>query len=732
MRDFLRRIVVRILSSVWALIARARVWILRRPRLVRILRADVPSAIISWLKTNTHPVVLDARGRKAAPISSSDESNWADYSRLRERIASARASRMAGLHPRRPALISVREEDVLARARTLHFIVPDRPIVSIVIPVHNNARLTVECLLSLREQTGAIDHEIIIVDDGSDEDTQHVLDAMPDITIERNSERQGFTVACNRGAARARGTYVLFLNNDVQVTPGWLQALLDTYAQAERVGAVGPMVLSPDGRLQEAGACINLDGTATQVGYADDPESPRYNYLREVDYCSAVCLLMPLEIFHRVGGLDQSYSPAYYEDVDLCFKVRQSGYRIMYNPGSRIVHHMSATTAAIDAAFKTQTVAVNRQKFITRWRAQIDALNEVRLIAFYLPQFHAIPENDLWWGKGYTEWTAVAKARPNYVGHYQPQIPADLGFYDLRVPDVMDQQAELAKRYGIYGFCHYYYWFHGHRLLELPLERMLETGKPDFPFCLCWANENWTRTWDGDDQHVLIAQEHSEADDRAVILDIIRFMRHPNYIKVDGKPLFIVYRVNAFPDIRATARLWRDVCRREGIGEIHLVMLATFENSYGTYDPRDLGLDAAAQFPPHYMGMPVKVPGRRLNPAFRGMVLDYEEEVFQYTQRQVPAFTEYRTVMPGWDNTPRKQDRPFIFDRSSAGAYQAWLEQSIRLTREQHPSGERLVFINAWNEWGEGAHLEPDLQTGHCALEATRAASEYWLLKPHA
>src|SRR5919109_5123826 len=166
---------------------------------------------------------------------------------------------------------------------------------------------------------------------------------------------------------------------------------------------------------------------------------------------------------------------------------------------------------------------------------QVPTSSEPKLIAYYLPQYHPIPENDAWWGKGFTEWANVAKARPNYLGHYQPHLPADLGFYDLRVEETMEQQAALAQRYGIEGFCYFYYWFAGKRLLDMPLERMLRTGRPDFPFCIAWANENWTRRWDGRDHEILIAQQHSDNDDRAVISDMMRYLRRRNYIRVNGK-----------------------------------------------------------------------------------------------------------------------------------------------------------------------------------------------------
>ena len=219
-----------------------------------------------------------------------------------------------------------------------------------------------------------------------------------------------------------------------------------------------------------------------------------------------------------------------------------------------------------------------------------------RVIAFYLPQYHPFPENDRWWGAGFTEWRNVVKARPLFRGHYQPHLPADLGFYDLRVPEVRQQQAALAERYGLSGFCYYHYWFNGHRLMQRPVEEMLASGKPDFPFMLCWANENWTRAWDGGEQEVLIRQEYSEEDDRAHIRYLLdEVFRDPRYIRVDGKPVFAVYRSALFPDIRRTIEVWREEAAARGV-ELYLCRVESF-NAAGR-EELAVGFDAAIEFQP--------------------------------------------------------------------------------------------------------------------------------------
>lgn len=341
------------------------------------------------------------------------------------------------------------------------------------------------------------------------------------------------------------------------------------------------------------------------------------------------------------------------------------------------------------------------------------------LVAFYLPQFHAIRENDEWWGPGFTEWSNVTRALPQFEGHAQPRLPADLGFYDLRNPQVMRDQARLAHDHGIGAFCFYFYWFAGKTLLEAPLDHWLRDTSIELPFCLCWANEDWSRRWDGRPGDVLIGQSHSAEDDLAFIAHIARYLNDPRYLRVDGKPLLLVYRPGLLPDPAATAIRWRHWCREHGAGEIFIAYVQGFERP----DPNDIGFDAAVEFPPNLATPPNITPRQSLvNPHYGGQVLDWRMLANDYRHRPVPNYRLFPGVNCGWDNEPRRPGLGRTYLHASPHAYGRWLQETIARRLPTSPGSERLVFINAWNEWAEGAVLEPDARLGHAWLHATRRA----------
>jgi len=343
-----------------------------------------------------------------------------------------------------------------------------------------------------------------------------------------------------------------------------------------------------------------------------------------------------------------------------------------------------------------------------------------KLICFYLPQFHTIPENDAWWGEGFTEWMNVQPAQPQFAGHYQPHVPGELGYYNLLDPSVQRRQVELAKLYGIGGFCFYFYWFGGKRLLEAPIETYLNDSSLDLPFCLCWANENWSRRWDGLDSEILIAQQHSAEDDLAFIQYVARYMRDPRYIRIDGKPLLLVYRPSLLPSAKKTAARWRDWCSKNGVGEIYLANTQSFE----MVNPTRYGFDAAIEFPPNNSNPPdITDSVTPLGEEFGCTVYDgsvFAERSEHYKQQD---YLLLRGVCTSWDNTARRKNRGTVFLGHTPALYQRWLENAISDTVEHRVNpDERLIFINAWNEWAEGAHLEPDARYGYAYLNATLRA----------
>ena len=346
---------------------------------------------------------------------------------------------------------------------------------------------------------------------------------------------------------------------------------------------------------------------------------------------------------------------------------------------------------------------------------------KVRLIAFFLPQFHPIPENDTWWGEGFTEWVNVSKAKPLYPNHYQPHLPTELGYYDLRDQGVRQSQAVLAQEYGVYGFCYYHYWFTGRRLLERPFDEVLASGKPDFPFCLCWANENWTRTWDGGRKDILMEQQYSEQDDLQHIHWLIKAFKDHRYIRVDGKPLFLVYRVSQMPNPKKTTEIWREEAQKNGLEDLYLCTVESFPIEHG--DPSERGFDAAVEFQPDWANLPLhRKIVRRLSEeiGFRYCdIYDYASFSKRMIRKTTPAYKRFPCVTPAWDNTARKRNQTTILDGSTPDFYQSWLEATVsKLSIETND--ENLVFVNAWNEWGEGNHLEPCEKWGRGYLEATR------------
>jgi lipopolysaccharide biosynthesis protein len=357
-------------------------------------------------------------------------------------------------------------------------------------------------------------------------------------------------------------------------------------------------------------------------------------------------------------------------------------------------------------------------------------MKDIRAIAFVLPQYHPIPENDAWWGKGFTEWTNVTKAKPLFEGHYQPHLPSDLGFYDLRLPEARAAQAELAKEYGIDGFCYYHYWFNGKRLLDQPIDEMLRLQEPKMPFMLCWANENWTRRWDGLDHEILMKQNYGFEDDKEHMRWLCKnVFPDERYIRVDDCPVFMIYRHDLFPDIAGTAEIWRKIAVEEfGYKGLYLCITESFNTKI---DPETINFDAAVEFAPHRVirhkikkknrvSILDKLKGKKTKDIdFR----DFKRGVDDCKNRILPTYKLFRCVTPSWDNTARKGDKGAIAIGSDPKVYENWLAFILEKFKP-YSADENFIFINAMNEWAEGNHLEPCMKHGRAYLEATKRALE--------
>ena len=355
----------------------------------------------------------------------------------------------------------------------------------------------------------------------------------------------------------------------------------------------------------------------------------------------------------------------------------------------------------------------------------------IKPIAIYLPQFHPIPENDKTWGEGFTEWTNVTKARPLFKGHYQPQLPADLGFYDLRLEETRMQQEVLAKEFGIKGFCYYHYWFNGKRILHEPLDRKLKNSKEDLPFMLFWANETWSRRWLGEERDIIMKQTYSDEDDLLHINWLIDVFKDSRYIKINQRPVFVIYRPLDLPDIKKTLSVFNQECDRKGVERPYFIA----SNSHiGTYDIRELGFDAILNFEPQLGVLPYFNDDRKSFRKFRNNlkfgVFNSKYKLYDYKQAKELMFKRkfdyhyFPSSLVNWDNTSRRGKNGIVLCNSSPEIFEEYMIREIRKfeSMEMNNEEENLFFINAWNEWAEGNHLEPDKANGKSYLEAVRSA----------
>jgi hypothetical protein len=358
---------------------------------------------------------------------------------------------------------------------------------------------------------------------------------------------------------------------------------------------------------------------------------------------------------------------------------------------------------------------------------------KARVIAFYLPQYHPIPENDEWWGKGFTEWTNVGKAKPLFRGHYQPRVPADLGYYDLRMPEIREAQAQMAREAGVEGFMYWHYWFgNGKRLLERPFNEVIETGKPDFPFCLGWANHSWsTHSWNSKAQWkkdgMIVEQLYPGKEDYVNHFNtVLPAFKDSRYIKVDDKPIFMVYAPLDFPDIKEFMKLWNDMAKENGLNGVHFVGLTSGHIS-NHQKGLDLGLDAIAPSNLWYAESKVKGWFRKLlehkvRNFFPGIWIDkykYRDIIKHLITDYDYNANAYPSAIPQWDRSARSGRRAVIYNGANPELFGTHLNKVLDAVKDK-PEDKKIIFLRSWNEWAEGNYVEPDLEFGHGYLNVLK------------
>lgn len=353
--------------------------------------------------------------------------------------------------------------------------------------------------------------------------------------------------------------------------------------------------------------------------------------------------------------------------------------------------------------------------------------DDTKVIAWYLPQFHQIDINNRFHGQGFTEWTNTSRTLPLYTGHYQPHIPYDVGYYDLLNIDTFKRQIYLAKHYGVYGFCFHYYWFSGKRIMEKPLELFLEHTELEIPFCINWATENWTTLWEGRNDNIMMEQRLEAGDDEKFMDDILPYMKDSRYIKIAGRPVLVVYRVGIFPKdcVKKLFSVFRERAKAEGFPDLYILLT----NSYGfDEDVFEWGADAIVEFPAHGMVHLTDQyrPKGYLNPYFKGTIRDvstFMDNCRYMLEHKSQVY--FRSALVSWDNTARKAlSGGLVFHGFTPATFKKWLKDIILESKKIHTASENIVFVNSWNEWAEGSHLEPDMKYGYAFLQVVKDVIE--------
>ncbi len=618
--------------------------------------------------------------------------------------------------------------------------------VDVIICVHNSPDDVARCLRSAALARDSRTR-LIIVDDGSQEPTRRVIQRHlaqhPEDILIRHDEAKGYTKAANAGMRASDRDYMILLNSDTIVPLNWVNAIVSAGESDPKVGILGPLsnaaswqsvpeTLKPDGdfAINALSDWLSVSDMAEICSSFDTAEVHR------APVTNGFCFAVKRAVTDLVGYLDEESFPfGYGEENDLCFRALDAGFfcgfttrTYVYHAKSKSFNHerrLKLSKVGFEKLVEKHSLdrlkdAVNFMRDHTelaKVRAHVSSTlaslsQKAKPICFYLPQFHPFEINDKAWGDGFTEWRNVVKGRPRHEGHYQPRLPGKLGFYDLRLPETLRAQAELAADSGVYGFSVYYYRFGEERVMGEPTDVVMRHGDIPFRFYYCWANEDWTRAWDGKTSEVILKQDYSNATLERVVGDIVQACADPRYIRVDDRPVFGIYQLNKLPDAAAVISRIRTRVRDELGTEI---LIATTYNDEFKPEWSDL-VDMIVQFPPHRMPrasarhlVPVSdVPGA--DPEKKDFFERYDDVVGHALDGISLVPKLHPGVCPDWDNSVRRAKNANILIGSTPAKFSAWVAAASRTTVQKYQSGEivaPMLFVNAWNEWAEGAMLEP-------------------------
>ena len=644
---------------------------------------------------------------------------------------------------------------------------------SIIIPTLNSAKVLKRVLDSIIDQS-FIDWEVLIMDGVSSDNTISIAQSYKDSRIRIFSEPdKGIYDAMNKGIEKASGEWLYFLGSDDYLLNN--NVLKEVFAQIDDYhdvvyGEVMSNHLTPAHHgawsINKIKSKYNICHQAIfykkEIFDIFGGYNLKYHLLADFEY--NMRLFFDERIRHKHISVDVAFfsdggcgrketDESFYHDFEfllLKYGKKQLNiddiisltraylrkkdnksllrfflivYLLFYRVKRKLTKLIIKSNSFSDEYFewvnnlkqdKTQFVPFTKEPFIPQ-------KDDTKIFAFYLTQFHAIPENDKAHGKGFTEWTNVASATPQFAGHYQPKIPYDLGFYNLLMPGVMERQVEIAKTYGIYGFCFYYYWFSGKKLLEKPLEYFLHSDI-DFKFHLCWANENWSKRWDGGEQEIIVEQNLNDFEPKKFFDDILPFMNDPRYEKINGKPILIIYRNDIWGKEKSKDFLYQLNCLAINQGFPGLHILCT--NAFGFCKPLEYGYSGLMEFPPHGISVELYNVNKTRIPGTYFSIFNLTNYIQEKSYLFPTPYTSFKTCLPSWDNTPRKMYSNGYCFLLKDEDFRIWLYDIINWTKKNHTHEENIVYINAWNEWGEGAILEPTTRFGYKNLEVVKRTLE--------